>query len=74
MKRRKCHYSPKPKKTELERKIQSLRDHTDDKLCDLGDQVYELENKLFTLALLLGGVGVIVLTLIIWQIITHFTV
>ena len=74
MKRRKCHYSPKLKKTELERKFQSLKDHTDNKLCDLGDQVYELENRMFTLAILLGGVGVIVLALIIWQIILQFTV
>ena len=72
--KRKTHYSPKTKKSELERKIQSLRDHTDNELYDLGDQIYEVENKMFTLALLLGGVGVIALALIIWQILTHFTV
>ncbi|MDE5758254.1 MAG: hypothetical protein K2H85_06535 [Allobaculum sp.] len=72
--KRKRHYSPKPKKSELDRKIQSLKDHTDNKLCDLGDQIYELENRLFTLAILLGGVGVIVLALIIGQIISQFTV
>ena len=72
--KRKKHYSPKPKKTELERKIQSLRDHMDNEVCDLGDQVYELENKLFTLAIMLGALGVIVFALIIWPIFTHFIV
>ncbi len=72
--KRKRHYSPKPKKTELERKLQSLKDQTDDRLCNLADQVYELENRAFAQTVLLGVLGGVVVILLIWQILTHFTV